>query len=164
VTVLPAANCGPTNCISIYATNITAYTCNACTPVPISAYAVDTCCPGAAPTLIYSVPPGHCFPLNSTTPVQITAFDQCGHTNTMFILVTVLPGSGCGGTSPLSISGLTGPNPGGTNYITIWWPATNGQLLQSSDLLNWAPIPGTTNPPYVAPMQAPMKFYRLRYN
>lgn len=164
VTVLPGTDCGPTNCISIYATNVTAYTCNSCTTVPISAFAVDTCCAGSNPTLIYSLPATYCYPLNSTTPVQITAFDDCGHTNTVFILVTVLPAAGCAGTSPLSISGLTGPSPGGTNYITVWWPAGKAQLMQSSNLFEWNAIPGITNPPYVAPMQAPMKFYRLLYN
>jgi hypothetical protein len=164
VTVNPGPNCGPTNCITIYASNIVAYTCSNCTTVPISAFAVDTCCSGAPPTLVYSIPAGFCFPLNSTTPVQITAYDQCGHTNTSFILVTVLPGSGCGGANPLSITGLTGPSVGGTNYIPVSWPATNGQLLQSSDLVHWNPIPGATNSPYVAPKESPINFYRLRYN
>lgn len=164
VTVLPAANCGPTNCITIYATNVTAYTCNACTTVPISAYAVDTCCASAPVTLTYSLPASYCYPLNSTTPVQVTAFDQCGHTNSVFILVTVLPAAGCAGSNPLSISGTTGPSPGGTNYITIWWPAQNARLMQSSNFNRWDPVPGTTNSPYVAPMQSPMKFYRLQYN
>src|ERR1051326_5427767 len=164
VTVLPGTDCVPPNCITITATNITAYTCNACTTVPIWSSVVDTCCPGSNPTVITSLPATHCYPLGSTTPVQITAFDQCGHTNSIFILVTVLPGPGCGGTNPLSVSGATGPSPGGTHYIKIWWPGTNSQLLQSTDLNSWNPIPGATNPPYVEPRQLPMKFYRLRYN
>ncbi len=163
VTVLPGTDCVPPNCITITATNITAYTCNGCTTVPIWDSVVDTCCPGSNPTVITSLPAAYCYPLG-TTPVQITAWDQCGHTNSIFILVTVLPGAGCGGTSPLSLTGATGPSPGGTNYITIWWPSTNSQLLQSSDLNGWSPIPGATNSPYVEPRQAPMKFYRLRYN
>lgn len=162
VTVLPAANCGPTNCISIYATNITAYTCSNCTTVPLNATAFDACC--ANVSIFYNPPATTCFPRNSTTPVQVIAYDDCGHTNIAFILVTVLPGPNCAGTSPLSISGLTGPSPSGTNYITIWWPGTNSQLLQSSDLNNWNPIPGATNPPYVEPRQLPMKFFRLRNN
>jgi hypothetical protein len=81
--------------------------------------------------------------------------------------VIVLPGPNCGGSSPLSMTGSGtgsgGTNWGGTNYLSVYWPPTNAQLLQSSDLNHWTPIPGGTNPPYVFPVQSPMKFYRLLY-
>jgi hypothetical protein len=164
VTVLPGAGCGPTNCISLYTSNIVVYTCSNCTTVPLNAVAYDPCCTVSPPTIIYIPPVTTCFPLNSTTPVQATAFDGCGNGATNIFLVTVLPGPNCGGSNPLSITGKTGgTNSTGTNYLTVYWPPTNGQLLQSSDLTHWNPIPGATNSPYIVPNQTPMKFYRLLY-
>jgi hypothetical protein len=162
VTVLPASNCGPTNCISIYCSNIVAYTCSNCTFVPFSAYAVDTCCPAAGgPTLTFNPPETTCFPVNTTTLVLVTAYDQCGDLATNSFTVTILPGANCGGSIPdLSIAGSLGS---ATNFI-ISWTATNAQLQQSSDLIHWLPIPGATNSPYVAPNLSPRSFYRLRYN
>jgi len=103
VTVIPGPNCVPTNCISIFATNITAHTCTNCTTVPYNVFATDPCCPLAPPNLAYNPPPGTCFPVNSTTPVHVTAFDACGHTNTATFTVTVLPGPNCGNTNCISI-------------------------------------------------------------
>jgi hypothetical protein len=103
VTVVPGPNCVPTNCISIYATNLTAYTCSDCTPVPFNVFAIDPCCPVAAPTVVFNPPVTTCFPVNSTTPVHVTAFDQCGHTNTATFTVTVLPGPNCGNTNCISL-------------------------------------------------------------
>jgi hypothetical protein len=114
-------------------------------------------------TIIYNPPVTTCFPLNSTTPVQASAFDACGNGKTNFFLVTVLPGPNCGGSNPLTISGRTGPGAGTTNYFTIYWPPTNAQLLESEDLNKWSPVPGTTNSPYIVPNLGGMKFYRLQY-
>jgi hypothetical protein len=163
VKVLPRPDCGPTNCISLYTSNIVVYTCNPCTPVPFNAYATDNCCPVSGVTVIYNPPVTTCFPLNSTTPVQASAFDACGNGQTNFFLVTVLPGPNCGGSNPLTISGRTGPGAGTTNYFTIYWPPTNAQLLESGDLMEWKPVPGTTNSPYIVPNLGGMKFYRLQY-
>jgi HYR domain len=163
VTVLPGPNCAPTNCISLYTTNIVVYTCSNCVTVPFNAFAYDSCCPGSpSPTIIFNPPATTCFPLNSTTPVEADAFDSCGNGATNFFLVTVLPGPNCGGSNPLSITGGTGPGAGGTNYITVSWPATNAQLLESADMIEWHPVPGATSP-YVVPIQRQMKFYRLQY-
>jgi len=164
VTVLPAAGCTPTNCISIYASNIVAYTCSNCTTVPFNGFAFDSCCSNKV-FLIYNPPTNTCFPLNSSTPVAVVAYDLCGNSVTNFIIVTVLPGPNCGGASPgPTMTGLGGPGGSGTNYITIWWPATNAQLQQSLDLNHWASIPGATNSPYVVPPSLPMSFYRLQYH
>jgi hypothetical protein len=163
VKVLPRTDCGPTNCISLYTSNIVVYTCNPCTPVPFNGFATDPCCPVSGVTIIYNPPVTTCFPLNSTTPVQASAFDACGNGQTNFFLVTVLPGTNCGGANPLTISGRTGPGAGTTNYFTIYWPPTNAQLLESGDLMEWKPVPGTTNSPYIVPNLGGMKFYRLQY-
>jgi hypothetical protein len=144
VTVLPGPNCGPTNCISINCSNIVVYTCDPCTPVPYTATAEDNCCPGAPPTLVFSIPPGYCFPLNSVSKVKVIAYDQCGNAATTSFTVTVLPGSNCGGATP-GFSITKGTNSG--NGFIISWPATNAQLQQSSDLIHWLPIPGVTNSP-----------------
>src|SRR5262249_42028926 len=93
VTVLPGPNCN-TNCISLYTSNIVAYTCSNCTTVPFNAYAVDPCCP-TGPILFYDTPVNTCFPVNSTTTVKVTAFDECGHTNNGSFTVTVLPDPAC---------------------------------------------------------------------
>jgi hypothetical protein len=163
VQVLPRTDCGPTNCISLYTSNIVVYTCNPCTPVSFNGFATDPCCPVSGVTIIYNPPVTTCFPLNSTTPVQASAFDACGNGKTNFFLVTVLPGPNCGGSNPLTISGRTGPGAGTTNYFTIYWPPTNAQLLESGDLNKWSPVPGTTNSPYIVPNLGGMKFYRLQY-
>ena len=161
VTVLPGLNCGSSNCISIYCTNIVVYTCSNCTTVPFSAWAVDRCCPGAPPALVYSIPGGYCFPQNTVSTIQVTGYDQCGNVATSSFTVTVLPGPNCGGTTPgLNIVG--GTNSG--NGLIISWPGTNAQLQQSKDLIHWNPVPGATNPPYVVPLSSPTSFYRLRYN
>jgi HYR domain len=161
VTVQPDPNCGPTNCISLYTSNIVVFSCSNCTTVPFNAYAVDTCCPAATPTITYNPPATACFPQGST-PVQAVATDACGNSATKVFWVTVLPGPNCGGTNPLGIIGTTGPG-GGTNLVTIWWPTNNAQLLESSDLSQWHQVPGATNSPYIAPNQGPMKFFRLQY-
>jgi len=163
VTILPRTDCGPTNCISLYTSNIVVYTCDPCVPVSYNGFATDPCCSLSGVTIIYNPPLGTCFPRGSTTPVQASAFDACGNGQTNFFLVTVLPGANCGGTNPLTISGQTGPGAGGTNYFTIYWPPTNAQLLESADLNKWSPVPGTTNSPYVVPNLGGMKFYRLQY-
>jgi hypothetical protein len=95
--------------------------------------------------------------------VQASAFDACGNGQTNFFTVTVLPGPNCRGANPLTISGLNGPGAGGTNYITISWPAPNAQLLESAEMIEWHPVPGATNSPYVAPNLGGNKFYRLQY-
>jgi hypothetical protein len=46
----------------------------------------------------------------------------------------------------------------------VSWPGTNAQLLESSDLIHWSPIPGATNSPYMVPKSSPAGFFRLRYN
>ena len=159
VTVLPGPNCGSTNCISINCSNIVAFTCSNCVTVPFTATATDTCCSGSAgPTLVYDVPAGFCFPLNTITTVNATAYDQCGNAATKSFTVTVLPGPNCGSVPGLSITH------GSSNGMIISWPVTNAQLLQSSDLIHWSPVPGVTNSPYVVPNSVPMSFYRLRYN
>jgi hypothetical protein len=164
VTVLPGSGCNPnTNCISLRTTNIVAYTCDPCVPVSYNGFATDNCCPVSGVTIIYNPPVGTCFPLNTTTPVQASAFDACGNGQTNFFMVTVLPLPNCGGSNPLTISGSTGPGAGGTNYFTIYWPPTNAQLLESGDLKSWNPVPGTTNSPYIVPNLGGMKFYRLQY-
>jgi hypothetical protein len=94
VTVLRDPHC-PTNCISLYATNITAYTCTNCAFVPFNnVFVTDPCCP-VPPTLYYNPPETTCFPVNIATPVLVTAIDQCGHTNTTTFTVTVLPDPHC---------------------------------------------------------------------
>jgi hypothetical protein len=164
VTVLQGANCGPTNCLSLYApSNIVVYTCSNCTTVPLNAVASDPCCTTSLPTIVYNPPATTCFARNTTTPVLVTAFDDCGNSATALSLVIVLPGPNCGGSTPLSITGSGTGSGGGPNYLSVYWPPTNGQLLQSSDLNQWTPIPGATNSPYVFPEQTPMKFYRLLY-
>jgi len=161
VTVLPGPNCNPSNCITITCSNLVAYTCSNCTTVSFLAKAVDTCCPLAGgPTLVFNPPETTCFPLNTTTPVQVTAIDQCGNTATNSFTVTVLPGPNCGGATPeLSIASWPAS---GTNLI-ISWSAPNAQLEQSSNLIHWVPIPGITNPPYLVPITLPQSFYRLHY-
>lgn len=159
VTVLPDPHCGNTNCISIRATNIVVQTCNPCTPVPFNAIAIDTCCPGSSPTVVYDVPAGFCFPVNTITTVNVTAFDQCGNSATKSFTVTVVPGPNCPPTPGFTVTN----NPTGGMVVT--WPVTNAQLLESSDLIRWSPVPGA-NSPYVVPTGAngkPMKFYRLQY-
>jgi hypothetical protein len=164
VTVLPVPGCGnTTNCISILASNIVTYTCDSCTPVTFTATAVDRCCAAGA-TLVYNPPTNTCFPVNSTTLVQITAFDQCGNTATNYITVTVLPGPNCGGTRPDLTIGPGAPGGNGTNMFTLTWPATNAQLEQSTDLMNWSPVPGGTNSPFVVSNTPPMRFFRLHYH
>lgn len=161
VTVLPGPNCGSTNCLSIYCTNILVYTCSNCTAVPFSTWAVDRCCPGTVPTLVYSIPAGYCFPQNTVSSIQVTAYDQCGNVATNSFTVTVLPGPNCGGSTPgFNIAG--GTNSG--NGLIISWPGTNALLQQSPDLIHWDPVPGATNSPYVVPTSSPMSFYRLRYD
>ena len=168
VTVLPGQNCLPvaTNCISIDAPNIVVYTCSNCIPVFYNVTASDQCC-SVGVNLSYNPPSGTCFPLNSTTPVQVNAFDQCGQGAIRFFFVTVLPGANCGGATPgPNVTGQSGPNGTGTNYITIWWPpptTSSAQLLESSDLSHWSPIPGATNPPYISPDSTGMDFFRLLY-
>jgi hypothetical protein len=156
VTVLPRTDCGNTNCIAIRATNIVASTCNSCTPVPFTASAVDTCCTGAPLTLTYDVPAGFCFPINSITTVNVTATDQCGNSATRSFTVTVVPGPNCGSTPGLTVTN----NPTGGMVVT--WPVTNAELLESSDLIHWTPVPGA-NPPYAVPPSKSMNFYRLHY-
>jgi hypothetical protein len=100
VAVLPGANCGGTNCISISCSNIVLVTCSNCATTPFTATAVDLCCPNAAggpgTTIVYNPPAGTCFPVNSTTPVEVTAYDDCGNVATNDFTVTVLPGANCG--------------------------------------------------------------------
>jgi hypothetical protein len=160
VTVNPGANCPPTNCISLYASNIVVQTCSNCTTVPFNVTAFDPCCSNLV--LTYNPPQNTCFPLGLTTPVQVTATDDCGNVATANFTVTVNPGPNCGGAKPLSITGPSGPGVGGTNYVTISWSASNAQLMESTDMSNWSPIPGATNSPYVAPKDSPVKFYRLK--
>jgi len=103
VTVLPGQNCNPTNCISIYASNVVAYTCSNCTSVPYPVFAVDNCCAGAPPTLVFNPPGTYCFPLGLTTTVAVTAYDQCGNTASNSFTVTVLPAAGCAPPNCISI-------------------------------------------------------------
>lgn len=72
-----------------------AYTCSDCTTVSYNAFAVDNCCPASGATLFFNPPDTTCFPQNTTTPVTVTATDQCGHTNAATFTVTVLPAAGC---------------------------------------------------------------------
>jgi len=163
VTVLQAAGCGPTNCLSIEASNIVWYTCSNCTTVRFHAKAVDYCCTNVI--LEYYPGTNTCFPLNSTTPVGIVAYDDCGNAVTNVITVTVLPGPNCGGSGPrVSITGFTNPTGSSTNNISISWPGDNGQVQESSDMLNWSSIPGATSSPYVISNTLPTKFYRLQYH
>ena len=157
VTVVPRTDCGNTNCIQINCSNIVAYTCNPCTPVVFNATAVDTCCPGAAPTLVYDVPAGFCFPQNTITTVNVTASDQCGNSATRSFTVTVVPGPNCPPTHGLTVTN----NPTGGMVVT--WPVTNAELLESSDMIHWAPVPGVTGSPYVVPPSKSKNFYRLHY-
>jgi hypothetical protein len=163
VTVLPRADCD-TNCIRLYATNIVVYTCTNCTTVPYNATAFDICCTNTV-SLHYNPPPNTCFPRNTVTPVQVVASDTCGHTAVGYFTVTVLPGANCGGTQPgVSITGTSSLGGSVTNYYAVWWGVTNTvQVEASPDLLNWQPVPGGTNSPYVFPSTAPMSFYRLHY-
>ena len=89
VTILPGPNCGNTNCIQFYSSNIVAYTCSNCTTVPFNTQVFDNCCSNVS--LIYNPPTNTCFAVNTTTPVQVLAFDQCGNRVTNYITVTVLP-------------------------------------------------------------------------
>jgi hypothetical protein len=160
VTVLPGPNCGGNTCISISAPDVTVVTCSNCTTVPFAATASDACCSSVA-QLIYNPPPTTCFPLNSTNVVQVIASDECNHAATNYFLVTVLPGPNC-----LSFGG---PNNGsGTGYssnpLTLTWPVSNGQLQQSTDLINWSPVPGVTNSQYMVTNSTPRTFYRLQYH
>jgi hypothetical protein len=157
VTVLPGPNCGNSNCISLYATNIIAFTCSNCTTVAFSPLVFDQCCTNVM--LAYNPPANTCFPVNTTTPVQITAYDDCGNAVSKWITVTVQPGANCGGSHPqLSIATISGK----TNRLTISWTAANAQLEESADLVRWATVPGATNSPYETPTTAPRKFFRLR--
>jgi hypothetical protein len=160
VTVLPAAGCAPTNCLSLSTSNIVVYTCSNCTTVPFNGVASDPCCTVSAPTIIYKPPVTTCFPLNTTTPVEADAFDSCGHGATNIFLVTVLPAAGCGGSNPLSITGGSGP--GGvtnTTLITLYWSAPNVQLWESDAMIEWRLV--AAGSPYVVPNKGAMKFYRL---
>lgn len=104
VTVLQDPNCVPTNpCINIVCSNIVAFTCDSCTPVPYNAFAIDTCCSAAPPTLVFNPPPGFCFPVGTTTPVSVIAFDQCGNTASNSFLVTVAPGRNCSSNGCISL-------------------------------------------------------------
>src|SRR5208282_2370632 len=51
----------------------------------------DSCCTNGY-TISYNPPFGYLFPPSSTTPVEVTVADSCGHTNTCSFTVTVLPG------------------------------------------------------------------------
>src|SRR5207248_2839336 len=64
-------------CLSVASSNLVVYTCSNCTTVTYTATAVDTCCSNI--TLVYNPPETNCFPLNSTTPVTVTAYDACGN-------------------------------------------------------------------------------------
>jgi hypothetical protein len=49
-----------------------------------------------------------------------------------------------------------------TGGMVVTWPVTNAELLESSDLIHWTPVPGA-NPPYAVPPSKSMNFYRLHY-
>src|SRR5262249_35298839 len=102
VTVLPGPDCGNTNCISIYASNIVAYACS-CTTVPFNVQAFDQCCATGNLHLSFNPPTNTCFPRNSTSTVQITATDDCGNTATKFIKVKILPDPNCPPTNCISL-------------------------------------------------------------
>jgi hypothetical protein len=159
VTVLPGPNCGGNSCISLSCPNINAFTCSNCTTVPFAATASDACCSSGA-NLIYNPPPTTCFPLNSTNVVQVIATDGCNNAATNYFLVTVLPGPNC-----LTFGGPNnGPGTGNSpNPLTLSWPVSNGQLQQSTDLVNWSPVPGVANSPYMVTNPTPTTFYRLQY-
>jgi hypothetical protein len=164
VTVVPiTAGCGPNNCIQINASNIVVSTCSNCVPVPYPVTITDTCCTNW--NVIFNPPLGFCFPVNTTTPVNVNVFDRCGNKASKTFLVTVVPGANCGGTMP-GLS-LTGGGTGGTgtnSSINLNWPPVQAELQQSSDMIEWTPVPGATNPPYVIDNPPPQMFFRLKYN
>jgi hypothetical protein len=162
VMVMPGPTCQSNNCITLTASNITAYTCGACTNVTYNVTAVDLCCSNL--TLVYNPPTNYCFPINKTTPVTVNAYDQCGHYGVTTFLVTVLPGPNCAGQLP----GLT-LKPSGTSptspQLILNWPTVSAQLEQSMDLIHWTTVPGLSNPPVVIGGDAQSKvFYHLKYN
>jgi len=162
VTVLPAPGCGgASNCISLFASNIVVRTCSNCVMVPFNARAFDTCCSNV--TLTYSMPTNACFQLNTMTPVNVVATDECSNTVSTTFTVSIVPGPNCGGTGgpQITMAGIPNPAGGGTNFVVSWNPP-NSQLQQSPDLINWFSIPGATNSPYTLSNQPAMNFYRLQ--
>lgn len=103
-------------------------------------------------TVTSTPPSGTYFLPNTTNVVVITAWDQCGHTNTCTFTVTVVrPVLG-----PLTIT-YSAPN------ITLHWTA--GILEQSSSLLGpWSDVPSASPPTYTVAASAAATFYRLRCN
>jgi len=91
---LVEGNCPGTPCITLDVSNIVAYTCSNCAEVYYNVTAVDNCCPAAGPTLVFDPPPGTCFPVSNTIPVEVTATDACtGQSVSNVFTVTVLPGN-----------------------------------------------------------------------
>ncbi len=79
------------SCLTVQCSNITVLTCGSCAPATFSATAIDTCC--SAVTLVYNPPETTCFPVNTSTTVEVLATDSCGNSATNFFSVTVLPGN-----------------------------------------------------------------------
>lgn len=91
VTVLPGTNC--TNCLYLTCpTNVVVTTCSNCVPVNFFATATDLCCSNVGISYMLngqSIGTNYCFPVGTST-VQVTASDDCEHTNTCDFTVTVL--------------------------------------------------------------------------
>ncbi len=87
VTILPGTNCS--DCLQIFCpSNISVLTCSNCAVVNFAARATNLCCPGPVNLAYSPLSPGSCFPLG-TTPVQVTATDNCTNTLTCSFNVTV---------------------------------------------------------------------------
>lgn len=156
VTVLPGPNCLPTNnpCINIQCSNIVVYTCASCIPVPYTATATDTCCPaGAGATLVFNPPPGFCFPLGVTTPVQVTAFDQCGNTASNSFLVTVLQGN-CSSNGCIALQTSNMVVYTCSNSATVTYTAPYSDRCCSNATLFFSPPSGTIFPLGPSPVTA----------
>jgi hypothetical protein len=83
----------------------------------------------------------------SNTSMTLTVTNECGNSSSCSVSVKLVR---C-------------PQIIGVNPPQIVWTVNNLQLEQSTNLLNWTPIPGATNPPFVisnVPGQ-PKAFYRL---
>lgn len=129
VTVLPESPCtGP--CISIQCTNIAVVTCSNCGTVPFNVTTTDACCSNSSVRLTFNPPTNTCFPVNSTTLVQVFAVDGCTNIATNSFWVTVVPGT-CSNCIPAP-EGLTHWWTGNSNTLDIvggdtgiWYPAPN---------------------------------------
>ena len=95
--------CSPcTNaCISVGCSNIVVATCTNCALVSLTATVTDTCCTNTGYLFFFdggyhqggTNNPTFCFPVNTTTTVEVLAYDICGNSVSNYFTVTVVPGN-----------------------------------------------------------------------